>query len=102
MSVVLLSGRYYPGILQSPLMVPFVDAATVTSGSESQKSTEQTHAPLWALEGHVAGVHNAVDPSIWMSNRVGMVRAAADTAKRELLQYWKSREDPDPDIIIID
>jgi len=102
MSVVLLSGRYYPGILQSPLMQPFVEAATVTSESEPQRSMDHTHALLWALEGYVAGVYNAVDPSTWMSSRIGMVRAAADTAKGELLEYWKSREEHDPDVIIID
>lgn len=103
MSVVLLSGRYIPGILKNPLLEPFIDAAgEASSGAEPERPMDRALLPLLALEGLVAGVHNAVDPSAWMSNRVGMVRAASETAQSVLLRFWKSREEPDPDIIIVD
>ncbi|KLO17957.1 hypothetical protein SCHPADRAFT_913375 [Schizopora paradoxa] len=102
MSVLLLSGRYYPGILSNPLLQLCINPKIDGSAPDPDTPIDPAHAPVYALEGHVAGVHNAVDPSAWMSNRAGMVRAASETAKSVLLRFWKSREVLDPDIIIVD
>lgn len=85
-SLLLLSGRYYPRILSNPLMNPFVANAL-------KNPLAKENEPLWALEGHVEGVHNAVDASIWMASRSNMVKTAGEKAKEELMAYWRSRED---------
>ena len=80
----MLSGRYYANILRNPLMRPAIKDALDSSGISDM-------ARLSALEGHVPGVHNSVDPSDWKSNRAEMARIASEVAKSELLSYWKGQ-----------
>lgn len=85
-SLLLLSGRYYPRILSNPLMGPFVASAL-------KDPYEKENEALWALEGHVQGVYNAVDASIWMPSRSNTVKTAGEKAKEELVAYWRGRDE---------
>lgn len=84
MDAVLLSGRYYPRILDNPLMLPYVNAA------KERPEVGQNKA-LWALEGLEPGVHNVVDPTKWMKSRAEMMNDATRIAERELVEFWTSR-----------
>jgi hypothetical protein len=80
--ITLLAGRYYPRILDNPLMLPFV--------AQSDPSFASNRA-LWALEGLEAGVHNSVDPTIWRPSRVSMMKDADKVARDDLVQFWRSK-----------
>ncbi|TDL23632.1 hypothetical protein BD410DRAFT_820615 [Rickenella mellea] len=89
----LLSGRYYPDILAQPLLR--MDVSQHLSGAHLQDGSA-----LWALEGLVAGIHNAVDPTRWKPSRVGMVREADALAREDLIGFWRGqahmRDNPPP------
>lgn len=94
-SLTLLSGRYYPGILQKPLMKPYVTAA-------SQNPEASGNDAYWALECLDAGVYNAVDPTTRVASRWEMIRRAEAEAKKELVDYWRNRALRQKDAIDVD
>lgn len=93
-----LAGRYYPSLLTSPLL-----------RNRVREALEDFRAPegnsLWALDGRVAGLHNAVDPERFLPRRSGMAREAERVAWGELVGYWKEnwrRDEARKDAICID
>ena len=81
MALELLSGRYYPRILDHPLVTERV-AAAVASDQLSQNNA------LWALECLIPGNHNVMDSHKWKASRHGMLMEAIATAESELTDYW--------------
>jgi hypothetical protein len=78
-SLSLISGRYYPGLLMSPLMRPIVARACIERQDEAG---QQASDHLWALECLAPGVHNSVDPTYWKSDRKMMMEVADKEAQR--------------------
>ncbi|KIY49986.1 hypothetical protein FISHEDRAFT_13262, partial [Fistulina hepatica ATCC 64428] len=72
MSLTLLSGRYYPRILQHELLRDEVQEGL-------QNPREYLH--LWALEGLAAGFNNSVDPTISKPDRISILRDASMEAR---------------------
>lgn len=85
-SLSLISGRYYPGLLESPLMQPSV--ARACSASPDQEHEASSH--LWALEGLSPGFHNSVDPVFWKPSRKDMLLVAEVAAHKEIDQVHKN------------
>jgi hypothetical protein len=81
MSLTLISGRYYPGLLSHPLLQPYIEHA-IASNNESGGLQEAQH--LWSLEGLSPGVYNAVDPTRAKPDRNAMVEEAEKNALEEL------------------
>lgn len=80
----LISGRYYPEILDHPHLRPLVQQA-MESGGVMQCNN------LWALEGLSAGYHNAVDPTSYKKSRTDMVQDADKLAGTELEEHKQQR-----------
>ncbi|KAI5123523.1 hypothetical protein M0805_006683 [Coniferiporia weirii] len=95
MPLTLLAGRYYPKLLSDPLLRPRVHMARAAP-----------HAPtsdaLWALEGLVAGAHNAVDACRFVPSRVRMMHEAERQAWSELVGYWRRRIAGAASAIVVD
>ncbi|KII85918.1 hypothetical protein PLICRDRAFT_165479 [Plicaturopsis crispa FD-325 SS-3] len=81
-ALTLISGRYYPGLLEHPLLAPIVHAA-VMSDEHSQENEI-----LYALDGIAPGFFNTVDPTKWKPSRQAMVRDADSDGKTTLLAMW--------------
>ncbi|KIM44711.1 hypothetical protein M413DRAFT_442667 [Hebeloma cylindrosporum] len=79
----LVSGRYYPDILQHPKMISTVkvaiDKPLVTSNN------------LWALEGLSGGYFNSVDPRIYRKSRIAMMQDADKEALAQLQDYLERK-----------
>ncbi|KAI6041303.1 hypothetical protein EDC04DRAFT_2670256 [Pisolithus marmoratus] len=85
-SLNLIAGRYYPRLLQHPLLHACVEKALdVESGGLVEASQ------LWALEGLTPGFNNTMDPVRWRPTRVGMVREADKEARQGLEEHWRAR-----------
>ena len=80
-SLTLISGRYYPGILLHPLLQPAVRQA-YANPLEDGGLHQANH--LWALEGLSPGYFNAVDPSKVKNSRIAMMRDADSEARLEV------------------
>lgn len=78
----LISGRYYPRILDHPRLRPRVTAALSTP-TETQLGFDN----LWALEGLSGGFFNSVDPFRYKPNRVAMMQDADAEAMQQLNDY---------------
>ncbi|KAI6113028.1 hypothetical protein F5141DRAFT_1111093 [Pisolithus sp. B1] len=85
-SLNLIAGRYYPRLLQHPLLQSCVEKALDT-GSENVVEASQ----LWALEGLAPGFNNTMDPVRWRPTRVGMIREADKEARQGLEEHWRAR-----------
>ncbi|KAH7915297.1 hypothetical protein BJ138DRAFT_1170046 [Hygrophoropsis aurantiaca] len=83
-SLSLIAGRYYPRLLQHPLMDHQVQQAL-------NAGTEDRGMSLWALEGLTPGYHNAVDPTKWKPTRLIMIREADKEARTGLKDHWQAR-----------
>ncbi|KAF8967616.1 hypothetical protein BDZ97DRAFT_1802387 [Flammula alnicola] len=79
----LISGRYYPNILQHPRMIPVVQAAL--------KEDLEGSNNLWALEGLSGGYFNSVDPHKYKKSRVAMMQDADKDALAQLQTYQQER-----------
>ncbi|KAI5999311.1 hypothetical protein F5J12DRAFT_847501 [Pisolithus orientalis] len=85
-SLNLIAGRYYPRLLQHPLLQACVEKALdVESGGLVEASQ------LWALEGLTPGFNNTMDPVRWRSTRVAMIREADKEARQGLEEHWRAR-----------
>lgn len=81
-SLTLLSGRYYPGILEHPLLLDTVRTAFMPEG-EINPST----AYLWALGGLEAGINNTMDPIRYKKDRLKMLVDAEDSTREQLKEH---------------
>ncbi|KAJ6581572.1 hypothetical protein B0H19DRAFT_1369885 [Mycena capillaripes] len=75
----LISGRYYPRILQHPLMKSYLNEVIPLD-----PKTMLNAGHLWALEGLFGGYKNAVDPTTYKINREKMVSDASREAMTAL------------------
>ncbi|KAF9006127.1 hypothetical protein BDQ17DRAFT_1389700 [Cyathus striatus] len=83
MSLSLLSGRYYPRILDHPML-----KATV-AGARDPSEEAGMGSYLWALEGLNAGFYNAVDAQYYRKSRVRMMDDADKNAMAKLEELNK-------------
>ena len=81
-SLSLISGRYYPGLLRHPLLEP-----TVKHARETQD--ELSHRHLWALDGLSPGVHQSMDPRYWKGSRLLMFQDADREARERFKELWE-------------
>ncbi|KAJ7247607.1 hypothetical protein B0H12DRAFT_736890 [Mycena haematopus] len=82
----LISGRYYPRILQHPLLRPILNDVIPLD-----PTTMLTAAHLWALEGLFGGYKNAVDPTVYKGNREKMMADANRDAMAALQEHLRER-----------
>ncbi|EGN96813.1 hypothetical protein SERLA73DRAFT_75668 [Serpula lacrymans var. lacrymans S7.3] len=87
-SLTLISGRYYPGILAHPLLSSTVEHALCVA-PDGGGLHDSGH--LWALEGLAPGFYNAVDPTRWKPSRLIMLREADKEARGGLYEHWNAR-----------
>jgi len=83
----LLSGRYYPRILDHPLLNPAVTAALERHDQGDFNDDEQ----LWALEGLSGGVWNSMDPHVYKKSRLVMMQDADRDAMANLRDYAQKK-----------
>lgn len=87
-----IAGRYYPRILQHPLLDSSVgEALNVDNGGLVEASQ------LWALEGLTPGFYNTMDPVRWRPSRATMLREAEKEARHGLQQHWLARAKEEED-----
>jgi len=86
-SLSLLSGRYYPGLLMHPLLIAEIDRASQTP-LEDGGILKWGH--LWALDGLNGGYHCSVDPDKFKQSRSKMLEHSDKEAYR-LLQAFKQK-----------
>ncbi|KAJ7782034.1 hypothetical protein DFH07DRAFT_728887 [Mycena maculata] len=86
MSLSLLSGRYYPRLLQHPLL-----KTCLSNIIPSDQNTMLQAAHLWALEGLFGGYKNCVDPSKYKAHREKMMTDATHGAMLALLDHVDDR-----------
>ncbi|KAG6335840.1 hypothetical protein ID866_3254 [Astraeus odoratus] len=85
-SLNLIAGRYYPRLLQHPLLDSCVEKALDIEGGGLVEASQ-----LWALEGLSPGFYNTMDPVKWRASRVAMVREADADARQGLQEHWRTR-----------
>ncbi|KAJ7066548.1 hypothetical protein C8F01DRAFT_1019945 [Mycena amicta] len=81
-SLSLLAGRYYPLLLQHPLILP--QLATIDTKENTQM---QSFAHLWSLEGLFPGVSNSVDPWVYKANRETLMKDAFKAARKSIDEH---------------
>ena len=86
-SLSLLSGRYYPGLLMHPLLLAEMNRASQTP-LEDGGILKWGH--LWALDGLNGGYHCSVDPDKFKQSRSKMLEHSDKEAYR-LLQAFKQK-----------
>ncbi|KAJ7091415.1 hypothetical protein B0H15DRAFT_906443 [Mycena belliarum] len=86
MSLTLISGRYYPCLLQHHLIQPYITRLLTPLGPPIMEQ-----AYLWTLEGLWAGYRNSVDPSKYKSHREKMVLDATKEAMTALEGHIRDR-----------
>ncbi|KAJ6619838.1 hypothetical protein B0H10DRAFT_1876393 [Mycena sp. CBHHK59/15] len=98
MSLSLVSGRYYPGILRHPLMKPYINEVIPLD-----PTTMLGAAHLWTLEGLFGGFKNSVDPTKYKGHRQKMMDDATKEAVAALEEHVMDRRSkemkPDPETI---
>ncbi|KAL0575194.1 hypothetical protein V5O48_006788 [Marasmius crinis-equi] len=106
-SLTMISGRYYPKILEHPLLQEMIaDAAAAMfrpipedapDGSMAKEGAKK-YDVLWALEGISAGYMNSVDPASYRVTRKKMVEDADKEARGELEEYKRTKFDDDMEV----
>ncbi|KAF5387378.1 hypothetical protein D9757_005705 [Collybiopsis confluens] len=91
-SLTLLSGRYYPGILNHPLLSESVSAAFTPEGDINPLSSH-----LWALEGLEPGIANSMDPIKYKKKRMSMFIDAENSAREQLRDHLDITSKPSED-----
>ncbi|KAG9313068.1 hypothetical protein JVU11DRAFT_6508 [Chiua virens] len=86
LSLNLIAGRYYPRLLQHPLLDRDVEKALDIEAGRMIETSQ-----LWALEGLAPGYYNTMDPVRWRANRAFMIREADKDARQGLEEHWHSR-----------
>ncbi|KAJ3475270.1 hypothetical protein NLI96_g11946 [Meripilus lineatus] len=89
-SLSLISGRYYPGLFDHPLLIPMIDQAVRTSLSTQDGLFAYRH--LWAMQGLLPGAYQSMDPVEWVGNRALMLKRADSVSRdafRELIDHMK-------------
>ncbi|RDX48172.1 hypothetical protein OH76DRAFT_1405089 [Lentinus brumalis] len=81
-SLSLISGRYYPGLLRHPLLESTIKQALATKD-------ELSHRHLWALDGLSPGVHQSMDPRYWKGSRLVMFQDADKEARDRFKELWE-------------
>ncbi|RPD64199.1 hypothetical protein L226DRAFT_611784 [Lentinus tigrinus ALCF2SS1-7] len=81
-SLSLISGRYYPGLLRHPLL-----ESTIKDALANQD--ELSHRHLWALDGLSPGVHQSMDPRYWKGSRLLMFQDADKDARDRFKELWE-------------
>ncbi|THH16972.1 hypothetical protein EW146_g3760 [Bondarzewia mesenterica] len=87
-TVTLISGRYYPGLFQHPLLAPL--ARSLKQDPRLCFHDETSHQ-LLSLEGLNPGYFNAVDPGRWKESRKAMVTEADKEKRADLWEIWMAR-----------
>ncbi|KAI0741615.1 hypothetical protein C8Q80DRAFT_145059 [Daedaleopsis nitida] len=77
-SLSLISGRYYPGLLHHPLL---------QSARNDDNVLQYRH--LWALDGLAPGVHQSMDPRAWKDSRLTMFQEADAEARDRFREKWE-------------
>lgn len=80
LDVAMIAGRFYPELLQNPLL---------QSTLESGRADDPLVSQLRALCGLDAGVINAMECDLWCETRSAMVKQAIEVAQNELVENWK-------------
>ncbi|KAJ7696594.1 hypothetical protein B0H17DRAFT_1198102 [Mycena rosella] len=75
MSLTLISGRYYPRLLQHPQIIPCLNDLIA-----ADSASLMTVSHLWSLEGLFGGYKNSVDPSKYKPHRERMLVDASKDA----------------------
>ncbi|KAI0033937.1 hypothetical protein K488DRAFT_37811, partial [Vararia minispora EC-137] len=88
-SLTLVSGRYYPGLLRHPLLLPLHTQMREAAARDEHVPVECES--VLALEGLRAGFRNAMDPHRWEARRTKMVAGAEEEVWPELLRAWRGR-----------
>ncbi|PBK99726.1 hypothetical protein ARMGADRAFT_985610 [Armillaria gallica] len=94
-SLTMISGRYYPGILSHHLLKDIVLEAIAKESEanmngEKKDDTTGRNKHLWSLEGLNAGYVNSVDPTKYKIDRMQMIRDA-DQGTRDILTDYLER-----------
>ncbi|CAL1715091.1 unnamed protein product [Somion occarium] len=84
-SVSLISGRYYPGLFEHPLLKNPLETALAAQRNQVPMIENRR---LWALEGLMPGAFQSMDPSEWRPNRNLMFNEAIADAKQHFAQKW--------------
>ena len=82
-SVSLISGRYYPGLLDHPLLDNILPRSLE---NPNVSLTENRH--LWAMECIMPGAFQSMDPSDWRPSREDMLRDATQTSEKYFSDKW--------------
>ncbi|TCD71826.1 hypothetical protein EIP91_003169 [Steccherinum ochraceum] len=83
LSLSLVAGRYYPRILEHPLLTETVRMLFSTEEGLLNGSY------LWALQGTVSGVYQSMEPSHWKTDRQFMLKEADQEARNAFGQQWQ-------------
>ncbi|KAK0214792.1 hypothetical protein IW262DRAFT_1277891 [Armillaria fumosa] len=94
-SLTMISGRYYPGILSHHLLKDIVLEAIAKESEanmngEKKDDTTGRNKHLWSLEGLNAGYVNSVDPTKYKIDRMQMIRDA-DEITRDIMTSYLER-----------
>lgn len=86
MSLTLISGRYYPGLLSHPLMVPTVEKALEVPPDEGGFFANRH---LWAMEGLLPGTYQSMEPAVWQPGRLSTFKDADEEARARFHELWE-------------
>ncbi|KAH8093278.1 hypothetical protein BXZ70DRAFT_1010503 [Cristinia sonorae] len=84
LSLSLISGRYYPKLLNHPLLVDTVQKHLV----DEQSILDGSY--LWALQGSMAGIYQSMDPQHWKTDRHIMLAEADEAARTIFGSEWQA------------
>lgn len=87
-SVSLISGRYYAGLYEHPLLGDVINKAL--SGTDGPL---YEHRHLWALEGLMPGAFQSMDPSEWRPTRATMIDDATTESKQHFASRWNEMKE---------
>lgn len=85
LSLSLISGRYYPGLLEHPLMKQFVQQAFDVA---PQDGGLENHRHIWAMEGLISGIHQSMEPVAWRPSRGTMFKEADAESRSHFTALW--------------
>ncbi|KAF5350260.1 hypothetical protein D9758_007792 [Tetrapyrgos nigripes] len=88
-SLTLISGRYYPGISDHPVLEE--DYRDSLSDFRQGKLEDSTNSHLWTLEGLTSGAILSMDPVVYKKDRTKMLEEAQADGKRDLDEHLKAR-----------
>lgn len=86
LSLSLISGRYYSGLLEHPLMKQFVKQAFEVS---QQDGGLDNHRHIWAMEGLISGIHQSMEPVAWRPSRGTMFKEADAESRSHFTALWE-------------